>query len=190
MKYCSNCETTFYTWIRDHVINLSCMDTQMRLDTWLENYPEHHHPHCLLLLINEHVGEEVYLLNFVNYNEFSVTYNPKYKIILSHHLDKSYNMVDTHDVLVAETRQEEIDTDETETHMSGTSLNFEKLKKNIMYHVDEFNRKMEFVRNLKLYLNGEELNMHALPSDKKETLFTYLTEFTEDDFGGKNMIQF
>ena len=60
MKYCSNCKTTFYTWIQDHLINLSGMDTQMRFDTWFENYPEHLHPHCLLLLVNEHIGKDVY----------------------------------------------------------------------------------------------------------------------------------
>ena len=160
----------------------------MRFDTWFENYPEHHHPHCLLLLINEHVGKDVYLLNFVKYNEFTVTVNPKYKTILSHHLDKSYKMMDTHDDIktVAETRQEEIDTDETETHMSGTSLNFEKLKKNVMYHADEFNRKMELVRNLKIIINGEDLNIHALSPNKKDALFTYLTEITEDCFNVKN----
>ena len=76
--------------------------------------------------------------------------------------------------------------DEAETHRSGTSLgkctslNFEKLKKNVLCQADEFNRKIELGRQLKIIINEEDLNIHALDSDMKEALKTY-------ELYGKNM---
>ena len=59
-------------------------------------------------------------------------------------------------------------------------MNFEKLKKNVLCHADKFNRKIELGRNLKIIINEEDLNIHALEGDMKEALKTY-------ELYGKNM---
>ena len=57
--------------------------------------------------------------------------------------------------------------------MMYKGLNCEKLEKNVEYHVDEFNRKIELGRNLKIIINKRGFNIHALPHDMKEALKTY-----------------
>ena len=69
--------------------------------------------------------------------------------------------------------------DEAETQRSVTSsakctnINFEKLKKNVIDEVDEFNRKIELGRQFKIIINGEDLNIHALSANKKDALKAY-----------------
>ena len=54
-----------------------------------------------------------------------------------------------------------------------TSLNFEKLEKNALYHADEFEIKIELGRQLKIIINKHGLNIHAFPENMKEALKTY-----------------
>ena len=73
--------------------------------------------------------------------------------------------------------------DEAETggsSMKYTGLNFEKLERNVECEVDEFNRKIELGRNLKIILNKRRFNIHALPNNMKDALKTY-------ELYGKNM---
>ena len=66
--------------------------------------------------------------------------------------------------------------DEAETKSSlvkYTGLNFEKLERNVDYYVDEFNRKIELGRNLKIIINEKNVNTHALPQNMKDALHTY-----------------
>ena len=66
--------------------------------------------------------------------------------------------------------------DEAETKaslMKYTGLNFEKLKRNVDYYVDEFERKIELGRNLKIIINDQDVNTHALPQNMKDALHTY-----------------
>ena len=56
--------------------------------------------------------------------------------------------------------------DETETKTSlvkYTGLNLEMLEKNVESYVDEFNRKIELGRNLKIIINKQGFNINALP---------------------------
>ena len=75
--------------------------------------------------------------------------------------------------------------------MSGTSsvkctnINFEKLRRECIAEGKEFNRKIQLGRQLKIIINGEDLNIHALSANKKDALLTYLTEITQDSFSGK-----
>ena len=54
-----------------------------------------------------------------------------------------------------------------------TSLNLVELEKNVESYVDEFNRKIELGRNLKIIINKRGFNTHALPENMKEALKTY-----------------
>ena len=63
---------------------------------------------------------------------------------------------------------------------SEKCMNLEVLEKNVWSYVDEFNRKIEIGRNLKLIINKHGFNMHALPENMKEALKTY-------ELYGKNM---
>ena len=66
--------------------------------------------------------------------------------------------------------------DEAETggsSMKYTGLNFEKLERNVECEVDEFNRKIELGRNLKIIIEKHGFNTHALSQGKKEDLHTY-----------------
>ena len=86
---------------------------------------------------------------------------------------------------------------ESESHMSGemknvdesetksslvmyTGLNFEKLERNALCEVDEFNRKIDIGRQLKIIVNKHGLNIEAFSRDKKDALKTY-------ELYGKNM---
>ena len=87
--------------------------------------------------------------------------------------------------------------DESQTHSSGemknvddagtgtssvkcTNIDLEMLEKNVESYVDEFNRKIELGRNLKIIINKRGFNTHALPENMKEALKTY-------ELYGKNM---
>ena len=73
--------------------------------------------------------------------------------------------------------------DETETKTSlvkYSSLNLEMLEKNLESYVDEFNRKIELGRNLKIIINKRGFNIHAFPENMKEALKKY-------ELYGKNM---
>ena len=76
--------------------------------------------------------------------------------------------------------------DQAQTHMIWTSsakctnINFEKLRRECIAEGEEFNRKIELGRQLKIIINGEDLNIHALSANKKDALLTYLTEITQD----------
>ena len=59
-------------------------------------------------------------------------------------------------------------------------MNLEVLEKNVWSYVDEFNRKIEIGRNLKIIINKHGFNTHALPENMKEALKTY-------ELYGKNM---
>ena len=63
---------------------------------------------------------------------------------------------------------------------SEKCMNLEVLEKNVWSYVDEFNRKIEIGRNLKLIINKHGFNTHALPENMKEALKTY-------ELYGKNM---
>ena len=54
-----------------------------------------------------------------------------------------------------------------------TSLNLEELEKNIIDEVNEFERKVELGRKLKMIINKHGFNINALHVDKKEALKTY-----------------
>ena len=68
---------------------------------------------------------------------------------------------------------------EAETHTSLTSsvkctnIDLEMLEKNVESYVDEFNRKIELGRNLKIKINKCGFSMHALPENMKEALKIY-----------------
>ena len=74
--------------------------------------------------------------------------------------------------------------DEDGTNRMETSsekcTNLEMLEKNVRSYVDEFNRKIEIGRNLKIIINKHGFNTHALPENMKEALKTY-------ELYGKNM---
>ena len=63
---------------------------------------------------------------------------------------------------------------------SEKCTNLEVLEKNVRSYVDEFNRKIEIGRNLKIIINKHGFNTHALPENMKEALKTY-------ELYGKNM---
>ena len=101
---------------------------------------------------------------------------------------KNVDEADTHS---SGTCGEMKNVDQAETHMSVTSsakctnINFEKMRSEFIAEGEEFNRKIELGRQLKIIINGEDLNIHALSANKKDALLTYLTEITEDSFSGK-----
>ena len=78
--------------------------------------------------------------------------------------------------------------DESQTHRSGemknvdqaetssakyANINLEMLEKNIECEVDEFERKIELGRQLKMIINEEGYNIHAFPENMKEALKVY-----------------
>ena len=63
---------------------------------------------------------------------------------------------------------------------SEKCMNLEVLEKNVRSYVDEFNRKIEIGRNLKIIIIKHGFNTHALPENMKEALKTY-------ELYGKNM---
>ena len=73
-----------------------------------------------------------------------------------------------------------------ETRRSGaslgkcTSLNLEELDKNVESQVNEFERKIELGRKLKIIITHRDFKINALESDMKEALKTY-------ELYGKNM---
>ena len=75
---------------------------------------------------------------------------------------------------IAETHRREKSSDKC------TNINLDMLEKNVEYYVDEFNRKIELGRNLKIIINKHGFNRHALPENMKEALKTY-------ELYGKNM---
>ena len=74
--------------------------------------------------------------------------------------------------------------DEDGTNRMETSsekcTNLEMLEKNVRSYVDEFNRKIEIGRNLKIIINKHGFNTQALPENMKDALNTY-------ELYGKNM---
>ena len=54
-----------------------------------------------------------------------------------------------------------------------TSSNFEELENNVESQVDEFNRKFEVGRQLKIIINKHGFNINALPENMKDALKTY-----------------
>ena len=54
-----------------------------------------------------------------------------------------------------------------------TNIDLEMLEKNCESYEEEFNRKIELGRNLKIIINKRGFNIHALPHDMKEALKTY-----------------
>ena len=94
---------------------------------------------------------------------------------MKHHEKKQYSIdkVETHR---SGTSGEMKNVDEAKTKASlvkYTGLNFEKLERNVECEVDEFNRKIELGRNLKIIINEENVNTHALPQNMKDALHTY-----------------
>ena len=81
---------------------------------------------------------------------------------LKRHL-KTYEMMNS----IAETHRREKSSDKC------TNINLDMLEKNVEYYVDEFNRKIELGRNLKIIINKRGFNIHALPEYMKEALETY-----------------
>ena len=87
-----------------------------------------------------------------------------------------------------EIKPQSIDEAETviQTYRSGTSLrkctslNLEELEKNVIDEVDEFERKIELGRQLKIIINKHDFNINALSGDKKDAMKTY-------ELYGKNM---
>ena len=54
-----------------------------------------------------------------------------------------------------------------------TNIDLDMLEKNVESYVDEFNRKIELQRYLKIIINKRGFDTHALPENMKEALKTY-----------------
>ena len=73
-----------------------------------------------------------------------------------------------------EIKQQSIDTHRNVTSsVKCANLNLEKLERECFAHVDEFERKIELGRNLKILINKHDFNINAFPENKKEALKTY-----------------
>ena len=91
-----------------------------------------------------------------------------------HSIDVVENVTQTHgcglsyeDGVVIETRRSGASSGKC------TSLNLEELEKNVESQVNEFNRKIELGKKLKIIMNKRGFNINVLESDMKEALKTY-----------------